>query len=533
VTTPPPPVARTLEEANAIIARQHAENVALKERVTALEARLADLEARLRQNSTNSSRPPSTDLPWSKPKRKPPEGPSGRKPGGQPGHRAHVREPVPADQVDETVDVHPDRCGICGAELPTDLPGEDAYEHQVTELAEARAIVRAYRLWRKRCPHCGGRTRAKRPADVPEDAFGPRLKAVVTTLTAKYRVSRREMVAVLRDLFGVEMSVGAVQATCERVSEAVAPAVAIVKDEVATAPAVHADETGWHQRREMHWLWTATTPNAAYFHLARDRGRAALSKLLPDDFGGIVHCDRWRPYERFGARQLCHAHLRRDFQAAIDRGGVSKRIGKRLLEQSDRLFHVWHAYERGDTDREQMARDMTPVQEAWDEILGEAFEKGDGKLSALARDLFKQWDSLWTFVRADGVEPTNNDAERALRPAVLWRKGSFGTQSDAGSAFVGRMRTIIETARRRGVRPVEWLERACHAAMLDIPAAAPVRVTSPSEPRWTRDLTPTARGVTSTHREGHAAHRGPGERLHRANHFGPGRYGHRCSSRGP
>jgi transposase len=371
--------------------------------------------------------------------------------------------------VDETVDVHPDRCTVCGAALPPDLPGEDAYAHQVTDLPDATARVTEYRLWRKRCPHCGGRTRAKRPAGVPEDAFGPRLKAVVTTLTAKYRVSRREVVAVLHDIFGVEMSVGAVQATCERVSEVVVPTVAEVKREVSSAPAAHADETGWHQKREMHWLWTATTPSAAYFVLAEDRGRAALSKLLPDDFAGIVHCDRWRPYERFGdARQLCHSHLRRDFQAAIDRGGVAKPIGARLLLLSDRLFHVWHAYKRGDIDRERMVADMKIVEDAWDEALGKAYEEGDDKLYALARDLFKQWDTLWTFVRVDGVEPTNNDAERALRPAVLWRKGSFGTRSDEGSAFVGRLRTVIETARRRGVHTLDWLERACRAADLGL-----------------------------------------------------------------
>lgn len=147
---------------------------------------------------------------------------------------------------------------------------------------------------------------------------------------------------------------------------------------------------------------------------------------------------------------------------------MSGRIGKRLLAQSDRLFRVWQAYRRGECDREQMARDMGPIHDAWEEAVGAAFENGDARLYALARDLFKQWDALWTFVRVEGVEPTNNDAERALRPAVLWRKGSFGTRSDAGSAFVGRMRTIIETARRRGVQPVEWLERACRAAMLDI-----------------------------------------------------------------
>jgi transposase len=462
VTTPPPPVAKTLEEANSIIAMLWAELHALREEVAVLKARLS-------QNSTNSSRPPSTDAPWSKPKRKPPQGPSGRNPGGQPGHPAHVREPVPPEDVDETLDVHPDRCGICGTALPPDLPGEDAYEHQVTELAEARAVVKAYRLWRKRCPNCGGRTRARRPADVPEDAFGPRLKAVVTTLSAKYRVSRREMVEALRDLFGVGISVGSVQAICERVSKAVAPAVETVRREVATSPAVHADETGWRQKREMHWLWTATTPRAAYFVLADNRGRAALSLLLPDDYAGVVHCDRWRPYERFGdARQLCHAHLRRDFQAAIDRGGVAKPIGKRLLALSDRLFNVWHSHQRGDIDRMHMARAMEPVEDAWEEAVGAAYENGDDKLHALARDLFKQWNALWTFVHVEGVEPTNNDAEQSLRPAVLWRKGSFGTRSDAGSAFVARMRTVIETARRRGVRPVEWIEQTCRAATLGL-----------------------------------------------------------------
>lgn len=469
MSRPRPPVARTLEEANAIIAALWSELHELRARVAALEARNAELEARLAQNSSNSSRPPSSDPAWSRPKRRPPEVPSGRKPGGQPGHKGHAREPVGPERVDEVVDVYPAKCGICGTKLEPDVEGEDVHAHQVTDLAATAARVTEYRLWRKRCPHCGGWTRAKRPAHVPEDAFGPRLKAVVTALTAKYRVSRREVVEVLRDLFGVEMSVGSVQATCERVSAAMAPAVEEVRQEVAKAPAVHADETGWHQKRDKRWLWGATTPGAAFFVLARDRGRPALSLLLPDDFAGVVHCDRWRPYERFGdTRQLCHAHLRRDFQAAIDRGGVARPIGKQLLALSDRLFRVWHAYQRGESDRERFARDMKPVEDAWEEALGRAFEKGDRKLLALATDLFKQWDALWTFVRVDGVEPTNNDAERALRPAVLWRKGSFGTRSDRGTAFVARSRTVIETARRRGVHILAWLELACSAATLGI-----------------------------------------------------------------
>lgn len=481
--TPHQPFGSSLEQATEVIANLRgeivslralveslrAENAELRAENASLKARLSSLEARLGQNSTNSSRPPSSDPPWSKPKRKPPEPPSGRKCGGQDGHVPHVREPVPREKVDEVVDVHPTRCGICGAELPLETPVEDAFEHQVTDLAQAQAVVTAYLLWRKRCPNCGGRTRAKRPAGVPEDAFGPRLKAVVTALTAKYRVSRREMVEVMRDLFGVELSTGAVQGICEEVSEAVVPAVEKIRQAVASAPSVHADETGWAQKGGRCWLWAATTPDGAFFVVAPDRGRPALSRLLPVDYAGIVHCDRWRPYELFGdRRQLCHSHLRRDFQGLIDRGGAAKPAGEQLLLASDRMFRVWHAFQRGEFDRARMVVDMEPVQDEWDEALDAAFERGDDKSAALAWDLFRQWDALWTFVTIEGVEPTNNDAERALRPVVLLRKGSFGTQSDAGGLFVGRARTIIETARRRGVRVVDWLERACRAASLGV-----------------------------------------------------------------
>jgi len=477
MATMPPPVAKTLSEANEIIARLHAENealraenAALRARVAELEARLAELEARVGQNSTNSSRPPSSDAPWSKPKRKPPEESSGRKPGGQPGHPPHVREPVPPEQVARTRDVFPDKCGICGLELPPDVAALDAYEHQVTDLPEIRPEVTGVRLWRKRCPRCRGFTRARLPADVPKGAFGPRLKATVTALTAKYGLSRRELIEAIKDLFGMELSVGAVQAICEEVSEAVAPAVAQVKAEVEKSAAVNADETGWRQKGEMHWLWTAATPDAAFFVLAPDRGHAALDTLFSRTLEGVLMSDRWVAYERFEVekRQLCHAHLRRDFQAAIDRGGQAKPVGQRLLDESNRMFKLWHAFTRAEMDRSALAAAMEPVKAAWEDAVLAAIESSDRKLAALGADLWNHWDALWTFVAADGVEPTNNEAERTLRPAVTWRKCCFGTQSDRGSQFVARMMTVVQTARRRGVNPLDWLERACRASLIGL-----------------------------------------------------------------
>jgi len=451
----PPPVARTLEEANEIIARLWA-------RIEEQDERIRELEARLAQNSSNSSRPPSTDAPWNKPKRKPPEGPSGRKAGGQPGHFGRTREPVPPEKVDQVVDVMPERCSVCGRDLSPDAAAEDAHAHQVTEI-EPRSRVTEYRLWRKRCPHCGGHTRANRPPEVPKEAFGPRLKATISLLSSRFRMSRREVVEAIRDLFGAELSVGSAQAICEKVSGVVAPATEAVKRDLTAATAVHADETGWAEKAVKAWLWMAATDREAYFVLARDRGRDALAKLLAEEFHGVVHCDRWRPYERFANewRQLCHSHLRRDFQALIDRGGSAKPIGERLLRNSDQLFHLWHAFQRGEITRKEMARSLVPVRMHIGTALADAKYSDDRKARALAKDLYRQWPALWTFVHTDGVVPTNNQAERTLRPAVLWRKGSHGTQSAAGSRFVERMLTVIHTAKRRGIPLLDWLERAC------------------------------------------------------------------------
>jgi len=361
--------------------------------------------------------------------------------------------------------VRPKRC-TCGHEFGEHDECEDAWVHYVYELPEIRALITAWRRWSRRCPKCGRLVRAELPPGVPRDGCGPRLKATAATLSAKYRGSRRDVAEAMRDIFGVALSVGTVQKTCERVSEVVVPTVEQVRQEVVAAAAVHADETGWKQHGKKMWMWTATTPEAAYYVLAKDRGRDALALLLPEDYAGVVHCDRWRPYERYDAkhRQLCHSHLRRDFQGLIDRGGEAKPSGEWMLRESDRLFHLWHGFDRGEMTRQEMAVAMRPVRMRMGRAVARGTKSADRKVKALAKDLRRQWDALWTFTRVEGVEPTNNDAERAMRKPVLWRKGSFGTQSDAGAAFVARMETVIETARRRGVRLLDWLERACSAA---------------------------------------------------------------------
>ncbi len=469
----PPPFATSIEQARSIVITLWAEVEKLTllvqrqtQQVQRQEARIRDLEARLAQNSSNSSRPPSTDKPWDKPKRKPPEDPSGRKPGGQPGHKGTTRDAMPPD---ETHDESPDRCECCGVEFDASVPLIEAVVRQEIDIELARR-VKEHRYWARQCPHCRHTTRAERPASQPAETYGPRLKAVAALMTSRFHLTRRALAAYFNDVHAVPLSVGSAQAICEHVSDVVAPAAEAVGRDVTAAPVVHADETGWKQKGRTRWLWLAATDREAYFVLADNRGGKALATLLPEEFEGVVHSDRWGPCKRFldAWRQLCHAHLRRDFQALIDRGGGAKPIGERLLAASNRLFHAWHAFQRGESSRTDLAWEIVAVRMHFGGALAAALACDDRKARALAKDLRRHWPALWTFVHTAGVEPTNNNAERTLRPAVLWRKGSFGTQSDAGNRFVERMLTVIETAKRRGIPILDWLERACASPSTDL-----------------------------------------------------------------
>ena len=454
---------QTLDEAKVTI-------VALLARLVVLEEEVRNLKAQLAQNSSNSSKPPSSDPPW-KP-RKPPEPPSGLKPGGQPGHKGKARDLVPPEKVDATVNVPPDKCKHCGAagEVLTLL--DTAVIHQVLELPEFKALVTQYNLLHCRCGRCGHVSRADLPAGVPASPFGPGVMALCALLTAKFKMSRRDVETFMADVLGIDISLGSVNDLCERTSEAVAPAVAQVAAEVAAAPAVNADETGWRQRKDRPWLWTTTTPQIEYFLIAQSRGRDSLEQLLPATFNGNVTSDRWRPYDRFPDiyRQLCHSHLRRDFQGLIDRGGDGKAVGEMFLAASNRMFTVWHAFKRNEFDRDELHRRMHSVRISWGRSVSAALACHDRKAVAIGKDLDKHWYALWTFIYEEGVEPTNNDAERALRKAVIWRKCSFGTQSDRGSQFVARMLTVIGTANRRGIGVYQWLVSACRAAISHQPA---------------------------------------------------------------
>jgi transposase len=463
-TEPAPPA--TLAEALTVIERLAAENAHLRAQVAHLEQQVQALAARLGQTSANSSRPPSADPPQAPPR--PPRPPTGRRRGAQPGHPAHQRTLLPPEQVDAAHDHYPAVCQHCQVPLapdPAQAVGEPV-RHQVVDVPPVRAEVADHYLYRLRCPHCQGETRASLPPDVPPGAFGPRLQAVIALLAGRYRLSRREVAALCADLLGVDLAVGSVDELCQATAVALAAPVAEVQTAVQQAGVVNADETSWRLAGQRCWLWVVVTATATLFTVAASRGSGVIKGLLGEAFAGVVGSDRWSAYTWVDPhrRQVCWAHLKRDFQALVDWSPAARPVGEAALALLDQLFAAWHQARDDPAGRARLAETVAPIQAAFRTVLEEGTTNPSPKAAGLCHSLLHLWPALWTFVTVPGVEPTNNAAERAIRPAVLWRRGSFGCQSEAGALFVARMLSVAATCQQQGRPLLAYLTAVCTAA---------------------------------------------------------------------
>jgi len=415
-----------------------------------LQERVADLEARLKQSSRNSSLPPSQDPP-SAPLR-PRRAPSGRRPGGQPGHEGKNRPLLPLERVDELVEHWPERCAACahvfgaGERIPVAAP----QRHQVAELPPIAVRVAEHRLHRLRCPECAAETRAELPAEAPRTAFGPRLQAAVATLAVRNRVSRRDTVELIGELFGVELSTGSIDSIVQHAGAVLREPQARLQDQIRSAAAVNIDETGWRLRGGKRTLWGALTPQAAVFRIAPDRHQREAKALLGEHFAGIACSDRWWAYDYLDPerRQLCWAHLVRDFTAHSEGLAAQKQFGQAGLSIAGRLFEAWQEF-RGDDDRVRLLARTAPLKQELRALLDQAARKSTKtKYHRLfAKNLLKRWPALWTYTLLEGVEPTNNHAERGLRGAVIYRKLSLGSQSEQGERTIERLLSASVTCR--------------------------------------------------------------------------------------
>ena len=414
-----------------------------------LEARVAELERRLSRNSRNSSLPPSQDPPSAPPRPKQPA--SGRKRGGQLGHEGKHRRLLPPEQVDEIVEHWPDRCRSC-AHAFVGCERVDAAEPSLRQVAELPPIVvrvSEHRLHRVCCPACSAVTTAEPPA-ASRWAFGPRLQAAVVTLAVRNRVSRRDTTELARELFGVELSTGSVDTIIHRAGEALAAPHTRLERQLKSASVVNIDETGWKTAGSSRTLWGALTSKSAVFRIAAGRSAFEARTLLGERFAGIVCSDRWRGYDYLdpNRRQLCWSHLLRDFTAHSEGMSEQKRFGEGGLQIARELFAAWHDYQ-ADADRARLQARTTPLQAKLRKLLEHAARKSPRTKyhRQFAKNLLNRWPALWTFTHTDGVEPTNNHAERGLRGAVIYRKLSLGSQSEQGERTIERLLSASITCR--------------------------------------------------------------------------------------
>lgn len=459
----PPPVQAALL---LVVEGYEQRTSSLEAEVVALKGEIRELKVQLGQNSQNSSRPPSSDGPYSK--RKPPREPSDRKRGGQLGHPVHQRVLRPLEEVDEVMVCKPTHCRRCGEVLS----GTDAepWRHQVVEVPPSVPQVTEYQLHRLACGHCGVTTCGTLPPGVPVLSYGPRLASLVGLCSGAYRMSKRMVASFCTEALGVSLALGEICLVEQTVASALEAPVQEASGYIRGQD-VNVDETPWREQQRRAWLWVAVTQWVSVFCIRASRGAKVLWELLGEEYGGVLTSDRAKAYngQPLPQRQVCWAHLRRDFQAMIDRGGAAAPVGEILLEQADVLFKWWHWVRDGTWNWATFQRYARWLRGEFRQELGRGSHCTCLKTAATCQELLKVEAALWTFVRVPGIDLTNNAAERALRHAVQWRKTSYGTDSAAGSHFVENILTVVASCRQQERPILDYLTRCCQALYAGTP----------------------------------------------------------------
>jgi transposase len=439
-----------------------------EQRIAALEAELAAVK----KTPRNSSLPPSTEHPHAKPLRDKKR--SKRKPGGQPGHPKHERALIPAAQCHAVVPLKPETCRRCGEALSGSDP--EPLRHQVWEVPEIKPLVTEYQRHRLMCPCCRISTCAELPPGVPHSQAGPRLVALTALLMGCFRQSKRRVALFLDYVLNQPCSPGWVVKLQQQATAAMTPAYDELAQQLPAEPVLGIDESPTKEGRAKAWLWTFVAPTYTVFALRTTRAATVLQELLGDAFEGVVNCDRAKMYWKNGRLQWCWAHLKRDFQALVDHPDRQvKRLGHDLMRPTSQLFRHWSRCRDGTISYADMQRLMRPIRQEVEGFLLRGLFSGNPEISGMCRELCAHREWLWTFLEVEGVEPTNNVSERALRHAVIWRKLSFGTKSPHGSHFVATILTVVETCRQQSRNVFEYLTTTmdAHFAGQTAPLLAP------------------------------------------------------------
>ncbi|MCI0673844.1 MAG: IS66 family transposase [Myxococcaceae bacterium] len=428
---------------------------------------MAELKARLNTNSTNSGKPPSSDGPevQRRPRKK-----KGRKRGGQPGHKGTRRQLVPTEACSKVVPVSPGPCIACGGEVKVRPDAPPFFRHQVWEVPEVKPLVTEYQLHAGPCSGCGRWHMAQLPEGVPEGAFGPRLTALVAYMTGGMRLSKRLVKAFLADVMRVPVGLGQVTRLEAQVSSALEVPVEKAHEYVRQQKVANGDETRWRQEGKTAWLWVVATALVTVFRIATSRG-SDVARALLKGFEGFFVSDRYSGYAWVDTlrRQVCWAHLLRDFLGWTERSGPAVALGEALVEETLKLFALAQRVRDGTLRWGTFQYRMSGVRAEVARLLREAEVCPDAKVASQAEALLKLEGALFTFMHHPEVPPTNNFAERQLRQAVILRKLSHGTQSEGGSRYVERVLTAVTTLKQQGRDVLGFLTAAVEAQLHGLP----------------------------------------------------------------
>jgi transposase len=441
-------------------------------RIAELEARMAALEAQLQEQARlladlarklqDKDLPTAQARPQAPAAAAPAKRASGRAPGGQPGHPPHLKQLLPAERVTAMVPLVPTCCERCHTPLPAERGAEDPepLRFQVAELPALRANVTEYQRHSRTCPCCSQVNQAPLPNDFPTRGIGPGLAALMAYLVGACGLSKRRVEEVVEAVFEVPVALGTVAKLEQEMSAALEPAHQEALAAVQQAPVKHLDETGWKKAGRKRWLWVAATSSAVVFLIHRLRNAAVVLLLVGRTLQGILCSDRWRAYDGVPVlqRQICWAHLKRNWERLRERGGSAQRLADACLAIKDKVFALWHLFRGGGLTRSQLDDQMAPLALELLAILQKGGRGRDAKTARFCSRVLTVYPALWTFVLVEGVEPTNNHAERVQRLAVLYRKNCFGCHSDSGCRFVERLLTVVQTLRLQKRPALQYLK---------------------------------------------------------------------------
>jgi transposase len=488
---------REIEKLRERVAERDQQIADAAKQIADAEKQIADLERQLaarKKNSTNSSKPPSSDgLAGAQRRRCSPRKKSGRKPGGQPGHMGQERQR--AQKPDRTEEVLPVQCKHCGTTLPQ-TPEErqttgDVFCRQIVDLPEViLPVVTEYQYPKLVCPGCQKGTRAELRSEHAHE-IGERLTATVSYLISARKMTRRDVQATLQDLLSVNISVGSVQKAWEETADAVEAPYTELEEALPSEPVLNSDETGSRTNGDKRWVWVLCSSWFVFYHIACSRGVEVLVELLGEAFAGILCSDRCPTYLSYhrGLAQFCWAHLQRTLKGIAEFAATAEAVhfARDMLSAVERLFGLWNRF-RGEAGpgehlltRSELIQESIPIQKKICRLAMKFLDSEDREVRNFATAIYMHWDKLFTFIEQEGVDPTNNVSERAMRLFVLIRKITYGNRSAKGEVALARLLTVMQTCKLQQRPLFSYLLTAvhCHRRRQPAPSLRPVQSQQP------------------------------------------------------